>query len=135
MTLTVVGTGVSVSGAPVDGTYPVNYQYSQDTPKARVRKYLGGPAQDLYADLSATVGTSQLLSERQVRRRRLIVTPQYDQDAFPSNIPQISAVMRRRQGAGSAHRHDGLDGELGPDRAGLGARYAYGGGAEADELC
>ena len=52
------------AGATVDGTYLVNYQYSQDTPKARVRTYLGGPAQDLYADLSATVGTSGSTAER-----------------------------------------------------------------------
>ena len=134
MTPTVVGTGVSVSGAPVDGTYLVNYQYSQDTPKARVRKYLGGPAQDLYADLSATVGTSQLLSsDKFAGDVSLIVTPQYDQDAFPSNIPQISAVMR---GAKVLDPRTGTTAWT--ENPALIARdwalYAYGGGAEADEF-
>lgn len=134
VTPTVVGTGVSVSGAPVDGTYLVNYQYSQDTPKARVRKYLGGPAQDLYADLSATVGTSQLLSsDKFAGDASLIVTLQYDQDAFPSNIPQISAVMR---GAKVLDPRTGTTAWT--ENPALIARdwalYAYGGGAEADEL-
>lgn len=134
LTPTVVGTGVSVSGATVDGTYLVNYQYSQDTPKARVRKYLGGPAQDLYADLSATVGTSQLLStDKFAGDACLIVTLQYDQDAFPSGVPQISAVIR------GAQVYDPRTGSTAwSENPALIARdwalYTYGGGAVSGEL-
>ena len=133
-TPSVAGTTVSVTGASVNGTYVVHYQYSQDTPKARVRKYLGGPAQDLYADLSATVGTDLLLpTDKFANDASLIVTLQYDQDAFPTGVPQISAVIR---GAKVLDPRTGTTAWT--ENPALIARdwslYAYGGGADSDEL-
>lgn len=134
VTPTVAGSLVSVAAAPVDGTWWVNYQYSQDTPKARVRKYLGGAAQNLYTDLSATVGTAQLLStDRFAGDASLLVTLEYDQDAFPTGVPQISAVIR------GAKVYDPRSGAVAwSENPALIARdwalYAYGGGADSSEL-
>lgn len=134
VTPSVTGSTVTVSGAPVDGAWLVNYQYSQSTPKARVRKYLGGPSQDLYADLSAVVGTAQLLpTDKFAGDASLIVTLQYDQDAFPTGVPQISAVMR------GAKVYDPRTGSTAwTENPALIARdwalYEYGGGAGEDEL-
>ncbi|MBX3605378.1 MAG: hypothetical protein KF788_08905 [Piscinibacter sp.] len=95
-TPSVAGTTVSVTGAPIDGDWTVNYQFSQSLPKARVRTYLGGPQQDLYAVLSAIVGTSQLQpSDRFANDATLIVTLEYNQDVYPTGIPNpISALVR-----------------------------------------
>lgn len=130
----VVGTTVSISGAPVNGTWVVSYQYSQDVPKARVRKYLGGAAQNLYADLSAVVGTDQLLpSDKFAGDASLIVTLQYDQDVFPTGLPQISAVVR---GAKVLDPRTGTTAWT--ENPALIARdwalYTYGGGSISDEL-
>lgn len=134
ITPTVVGSTVSVTGAPVNGTWVVSYQYSQDVPKARVRKYLGGPSQDLYADLSAVVGTDLLLpTDKFAGDASLIVTLQYDQDVFPTGLPQISAVIR---GAKVLDPRTGVTAWT--ENPALIARdwalYAYGGGASADEI-
>lgn len=134
VTPTVTGSTVSVSGTPVNGTWLVSYQYSQDVPKARVRKYLGGPSQDLYADLADVVGTDLLLStDKFAGDACLIVTLQYDQDVFPTGVPQISAVIR---GAKVLDPRTGVTAWT--ENPALIARdwalYAYGGGASADEL-
>lgn len=134
LTPTVVGTGVSVSGATFNGTYVVSYQYSLATPKARVRKYLGGASQNLYTDLAATVGTSQLLStDNFAGDASLIVTLEYDQDAFPTGLPQISAVVK---GAKILDPRTGTT--AWSENPALIARdwalYAYGGGAASTEI-
>lgn len=134
LTPTVVGTGVSVSGASFNGTYVVSYQYSLATPKARVRKYLGGAAQNLYTDLSATVGTSQLLStDNFAGDASLIVTLEYDQDAFPTGVPQISAVVK-----GAKVYDPRTSTTAWSENPALIARdwalYAYGGGAASSEI-
>ena len=134
LTPTVVGTGVSVSGATFNGTYVVSYQYSLATPKARVRTYLGGPSQNLYTDLAATVGTSQLLStDNFAGDASLIVTLEYDQDAFPTGVPQISAVVR------GAKVYDPRTGTTAWSQnpaiiARDWALYTYGGGAASTEI-
>lgn len=96
-TAIVSGTSVTISGGPVDGEYRVFYQY-QDTssPAVRVRKYLGAPGQDLYPDLVATVGggTDLTSADEFQGMAALLVTMEYSQDAFPTGVPQISAVMR-----------------------------------------
>lgn len=134
VTPTVTGSTVSVTGAPANGTWVVSYQYSQDVPKARVRKYLGGPSQDLYADLSAVVGTDLLLpTDKFAGDACLIVTLQYDQDVFPTGLPQINAVVR------GAKVFDPRTGTTAwTENPALIARdwalYAYGGGASSDEI-
>jgi hypothetical protein len=134
LTPSVSGSDVTISGAPVNGAWLVNYQYTQNTPKARVRKYLGGASQNLYTDLSATVGTSQLLStDNFAGDASLIVTLEYDQDAFPTGVPQVSAVIR------GAKVYDPRNGTTAwSENTALIARdwalYSYGGGASSDEL-
>lgn len=134
LTPTVTGADVSVSGATFNGTYIVSYQYTQTTPKARVRKYLGGASQNLYTDLSATVGTSQLLStDNFAGDASLIVTLEYDQDAFPTGVPNISAVVK------GAKVYDPRSGTTAwSENPALIARdwalYAYGGNATSAEI-
>lgn len=96
-TATVSGTSVTVTSAPADGEYRVYYQYiDSSSPAVRIRKYLGAPGQDLYPDLVATVGGSSGLTSADKFQgvAALLVTMQYSQDAFPTGIPQITAVMR-----------------------------------------
>lgn len=89
------GTSVTLTGAPVDGTWKISYQYVGNFPKARVRKYLGGPNQDMSADLIATVGGSLITSaDRFAGDAALLVTFEYDQDVFPTGMPYVNAVVR-----------------------------------------
>jgi hypothetical protein len=70
------------------------YQTDITSSKARVRKYTGAPGQNLYADLEALVGDAVQASDRFEGLACLLVTLQYDQDAFATGVPSISAVMR-----------------------------------------
>ena len=89
-----VGSTFSVTGAPRDGTWTVMYEVEQTESKARVRRYTGAPGQNLYSDLQSLVGSAVQTSDRFEGIAALLVTLQYDQDAFPSGVPSISAVMR-----------------------------------------
>lgn len=136
VTPSVAGADVTITGLSADGTAQINYQWLQDAPKARVRKYLGGASQDLSTDLMATVGSSLLTSaDKFAGDASLIVTLEYDQDAFPTGVPNISAVMRgakcidpRNPSAAAAWTQNPA--VIAYDWA----TYAYGGGASADEL-
>lgn len=93
----VSGTTVTVTSAPVDGVYDVYYQYfDESAPKARVRTYLGASSQNLYSDLLATIGSGSdlITSDKFAGIACLLVTLEFSQDAFPTGIPQISAVVR-----------------------------------------
>jgi hypothetical protein len=90
-----VSNGVfSVSGALFDGVYRVMFQEAYTESRARVRRYTGAPGQNLYNDLTALVGAAVGPSDRFEGFAALLVTLQYDQDAFPTGVPNISAVMR-----------------------------------------
>lgn len=95
-TLTASGTSVTITSAPVDGTYTVYYQYSAGQQLVQVRKYLGTTSQNLYSDLVGIVGGGSDLesTDRFAGIAALIVTMKYSQNAFPTGVPQISAVIR-----------------------------------------
>jgi hypothetical protein len=88
------GTTFSVSGAPIDGDWRVQFQLETTSSKARVRAYTGAPGQNLYPDLQPLVGSAVQTSDRFEGIACLLVTLQFDQDAFPGGVPSISAVMR-----------------------------------------
>lgn len=90
--VSVVGNTVTFSGP--DGSYYVYYEYLTDRPMARVRKYLGTASQDLYTDLEALVGDVVQPSDWFRGIALLLVTLQFDPNAFPTGVPQISAVAR-----------------------------------------
>ena len=90
----VVGTTVTISSAPVDGTWTVTYQYSKTASKARVRAYLGGAGQNLYPVLQPLVGAAVQASDQFQGLACLVVTLEYDQEAFAQGVPSISAVLR-----------------------------------------
>jgi hypothetical protein len=94
ITGTLVGSTFSVSGAPIDGAWVVQYQHDTSESKARVRMYTGAPGQNLYPDLQALVGSAVQPSDRFEGIACLLVTLRYDQDAFPSGVPSITAVLR-----------------------------------------
>lgn len=106
-TPTVVGNVVTATVDPSD-TVTCYYQYTLAQPKARVWKYLGAPGQNIGTDLLASrfpsiinVGTDPTTglpnSDRFSGLTALVVELEYDQDAFPSGIPNISAVVRGRK--------------------------------------
>jgi len=102
---TVVGSTVTFTVSSPNQPFTVNYQYVGSQPKARIWKYLGTPTQNIGADLLASrfpslinTGTDPTTgatnSDRFAGITALVVELEYDQDAFPSGIPNISAVVR-----------------------------------------
>lgn len=92
---TVVGRTVTLTAVDYDAVYTVSYQYIADVRYARVWKYLGAPGQN--------IGTALLKSrfpdlisdtDRFEGMAALVVELEFSQDAFPTGVPQISAVMR-----------------------------------------
>ena len=88
------GTAFSVSGAPIDGDWRVSFELETTSSKARVRAFTGAPGQNLYPDLQPLVGAAVQTSDRFEGIACLLVTLQFDQDAFPGGVPSITAVMR-----------------------------------------
>ncbi|WKB52318.1 phage tail protein [Eleftheria terrae] len=78
----------------VSGTGTVSYQYTEDVPKARVHWHLGHPDQPAHWRLKELF-PQQWGDEHRLRGiAYLVVELVYDTDAFPSSIPNISAVVR-----------------------------------------
>jgi hypothetical protein len=105
---TVDGFDVTLAPAvPIDPLYPVtvSYQYLDDRPKARVWKYLGTAAQDIGSDLLASrfptlinTGTDPNTGlpndDRFAGITALVVELEYDQEAFPTGLPNVTALVR-----------------------------------------
>lgn len=137
--VTVNGTQVSVSGQLSSyTTATVNYQYSSgsmlslmpDSAYARVRAYLGAPGQDLSADLVADFPALCTTADKFQGIACLRVDLLYSQDAFPTGVPHISAVIR---GAKVYDTRDGVT-RWTQNPALIArdwARYAYGGNTTA----
>lgn len=129
----VVGNTVTFAGFSQDGPGAVIYQHVENVPMARVRAYTGAAGQDLYSVLQPLVGAAVTPTDNFKGMACLVVTLQYSQDAFPSGVPQMSAVMR---GAKVYDPRSGLT--VWTENPALVARdwslYAYGGGCVSDEL-
>jgi hypothetical protein len=87
------GSGEAVFGVAVAG-WDILYQTDITASKARVRRYTGAPGQNLYADLEALVGTAVQSTDRFEGFAALLVTLTFDQDAYPSGVPSITAIVR-----------------------------------------
>lgn len=91
LTVSVSGSVVTVSGGVAGGAL-IHYQHSNATSYARVRKYLGGSSQDLHSLLSGDF-PEVTIDDRFAGDACLIVDLRYSQDAFPSGVPSITAVV------------------------------------------
>lgn len=90
----VVGAVVTISGATVGRTAVVYYQTSSGITKARVRKYLGASPQFADSTLQTEFPGVWTSNHRAQGIAYLIVELTYDQDAFISGAPNVSAVVR-----------------------------------------
>jgi hypothetical protein len=132
---TLSGSTVSVTNADpaAPPTVTVSYQYDTTRSYARVRKYLGGAGQDLSASLMADFPGLITSTDKFAGITLLRVDLEYSQDAFPSGLPSISAVVRGvkcfdpRTSTTAWTRNPAL-------HARDWALYAYGGGCTAAQL-
>lgn len=95
VTVSVAGSVVSTTTGPASSTVIVKYQYREGKSFARVRSYLGASSQDLSASLAAdfpanTIRTTDKFAGIACLRLDL----EYSQEAFPTGVPQVSAVIR-----------------------------------------
>jgi hypothetical protein len=134
VTPSVSGNVITISGAPIDGAWTISYQAQSDAAKARVRKFLGGPGQDLSQYLAAKF-PDQIKAgvHRGEGIAGVIVEFDFDQDIYPSGVPGVSCVFR---GAKVYDPRTGLT--RWTENPALIARdwalYAYGGRAQSSEL-
>ena len=130
--VTVVGNTVSISGA-TDGTWTISYQFIDIKPKARIWKFKGAPGQDVSMLLKSRFPSLIEDTDKGQGIAGLVVELLYDQDAFPTGVPQISAVLR---GAKVLDTRTGLVGwnENPSVIARDWALYPYGGGAVSGDL-
>ena len=89
----VAGNNVSLSGVQ-DGTWTISYQHVVFSSKARVWKYKGAPGQDVSKLLKSRFPSLIKDSDKGQGIAGLAVELLYDQDAFPTGVPQVSAVLR-----------------------------------------
>ena len=95
--VSVVGRVVTYSGGPTSSSGQANYQSATGTSYLRVRKFLGAPGQDLYSTLEPLVGTQVDTTDHFDGIACLVVTMEFNTDAYPAGVPGFSAVMRGAQ--------------------------------------
>lgn len=91
---TITGNQVSVTGLGGSGTAQVDYQYVSSTSHARVRWVLGSESQAAFADLVSQFPGVWTNDHRLRGVAYLVVELDYDADAFPTGIPNVSAAVR-----------------------------------------
>ena len=137
--ISIEGSVVSVTGGGVEfsGTFVLHYS-SYDgggtgASKARVRAFLGAPGQDLSGELAPMFPGLITSAHRFAGIACLVVTREYDQDAYPTGLEEVSAVVR---GAKVLDPRTGLTAWT--ENPALIARdwalYAHGGAAELGDL-
>lgn len=85
---------VTDTGAGYSGTAEVSYQYNGTDKMVQVQKFLGTTSQDVGAWLTSQ-GVDDILSTDKFKSIACLgVTLQYSQDAFPSGVPNVTAVIR-----------------------------------------
>jgi hypothetical protein len=72
----------------------VTYQATSADAKARVFMYFGGAGQAVSAPLNSTFGTAWPTTSTATGVAYLVVEFTYDETAFPSGMPSVSAVIR-----------------------------------------
>lgn len=93
-TISVVGNTVTVSGAPMDAVYDVNYQHVRNDYFARVWIYNGDAGQTLYPLLNPKFPSLITANDKFSGIAIIVIELLYSQDVFPNGVPNVSAVMR-----------------------------------------
>ena len=94
LTISRVGTSVTVSGGPAGSQFTYVYPWRQSTPVMRIRPYLGGAGQNLYASIGAEYPGKMRSTDHFEGIALAVIDLIYDQDVFPQGIPNITALMR-----------------------------------------
>ena len=89
----ITGTVIPVSNFDGDVS-AVTYQYYVDTPKARIRAYLGTADQTADAQLQADFPGLWTAAHRTQGVAYLVCEFWYDETAFPSGLPSVTATIR-----------------------------------------
>lgn len=89
------GAVLTVTGSPVVSiTAPVSYQYIDTSSRARVRTYTGAPGQVADAGMIAALPGIWTSAHKATGVAYLVVELDYDPNAFPSGLPNVSALVR-----------------------------------------
>ena len=91
-----VNTYTRTTGGSNSGTTQVytSYQYWVETPKARIRAYLGADGQSADAQLMADFPGLWTAAHRAQGVAYLVCEFWYDETAFPSGLPSVTATIR-----------------------------------------
>lgn len=92
--VSVTGYNVTITGLTVGRSITIYYQTVNAASKARVRKYLGAAGQTADAGMIANLPGTWTTNHTATGIAYLVVELDYDQDAFSSGIPSVSAVVR-----------------------------------------
>lgn len=84
----------SVDGGEVSSGATTTYQYTVTTPKARIRAYLGAPGQMADAQVIADFPSLWTAAHRADGIAYLVCEFWYDETAFPSSLPLVTATIR-----------------------------------------
>lgn len=93
-TWTAGSTNVSFNSSGLTGELVVTYQFNRSESYARVYKYTGAPGQNLSAMLASRFGSLITSEHRFEGIACLLVDMRWNDSAFPSGIPAVSAVVR-----------------------------------------
>ncbi|NKE64513.1 hypothetical protein RAMLITH_01660 [Ramlibacter sp. RBP-2] len=95
--VSVVGTTATITtdgSTPYTGDGSITYQYEDQVSKAQVRIYLGTADQTADADLQALFPGDWTADHRARGVAYLVCEFDYDETAFPSGLPSVSALIR-----------------------------------------
>ena len=93
--VSVVGATVTITAAPVVGVNAtVTYRLSSSSSKMRVRKYLGAAGQTADAGMISALPGVWTSAHVMTSLAYLVIECDYDPDAFPGGLPNISALVR-----------------------------------------
>lgn len=94
LTFSIAGSTVNFTTTQPNVTVTVAYQWTNTVSKMRVRKFLGGPAQDLSSILVPLFPALLTSDDRFAGDACLLVDMEYDRDAYPSGVKDFSAVIQ-----------------------------------------
>ena len=94
ISFTRVGAGLTVASTYLGQTKTVQYQYTDATSKVRITSYLGTASQTADPNLVADFSTLWSSAHRARGVAYLVVECWYDETAFPSGLPNVTAVIR-----------------------------------------
>lgn len=92
--LSIAGAVVTITASPIIGTAYVTYRQVPSTYRMRIRSYLGTAGQVADATLVAALPGVWTSAHKLTGQAYLLVECDFDPDAFPSGLPNVSAVIR-----------------------------------------